>query len=172
MRGPTNFKLASKVVRCFKSFEVTGLAQRGEDGAGLCKEPNKCYRCYNSSIEIVEVLSEPCCFSCNYLVKNYLIMSQTKRDDFSVLKCYLISHRVVLQWGEPGEPQVRWGPRCCTGLRQTQQWPALKYVISFFLFSLVSSLYLKCKFCMLRWFFASSRFKLVRPLANSPHIHL
>lgn len=55
------------------------------------------------------MLSEPYGFSYNYLVKNYLIMSQTEQDGFVVLKCYLISRLGRFAVGSVAEPQVTWG---------------------------------------------------------------
>lgn len=67
---------------CSSAVEVTG--------AGLCKQPSECCSC-NTCTETVEVLSETHCFSFHFLVRNYQIISQSKQDDFAVLKFYLIS---------------------------------------------------------------------------------
>lgn len=113
------------------------------------------------------MVSEPRCFSYSYLVKNYLIISRTKQDDFAVLKCYLISLGGFAV-GSPGEPQMTRGLCCCTqltcpelSLQQTQQRLTLKYVTS--CESTISCIKFVYEMQILHTLmvFASSKFKLV-----------
>lgn len=62
---------------CFSAVQVTG--------AGLCKQASKCCSCGSTCTETVEVLCETHCFSFHFLVKNYLIISQSNQDDFAAL---------------------------------------------------------------------------------------